>query len=53
MDSGGYLDMPIPTIKYDNLNKYRKIITADHETQKKICTIGYITNNLLIGLDFL
>jgi len=41
--------MSIPTIKYGNLNIYGRILTVDHESQIKIYTISYITNNLLIG----
>ena len=49
MDSDGYLGMPIPTIKHDNLNEYGKILTANHESRRKIHSISYITNSLLIG----
>ena len=42
MNSGGYLGMPIPTIKHDNLNIYERILTADHESWRRICTINYI-----------
>jgi len=52
MDSGGYLGMPILTIKHDNLNRYGKILTANHESWTKICTISYITNSLLIDQYF-
>jgi len=41
--------MPISTIKHENLNKYERILTADHESRKNIRTISYITNSLLIG----
>ena len=41
MDSGRYLDMPIPTIKHVNLNRYERILTADPESRRKICTISY------------
>ena len=44
--------MPIPKIKYDNLNGYGRILTIDHESRKNICIISYITNSLLIGQDF-
>ena len=52
IDSGRYLDIPIPTIKHDNLNGYGRILTADHESWRKIHTISYITNSLLKGQDF-
>ena len=35
MDSGGYLGMTIPTIKYGNLNGYGRILTADHESRRR------------------
>ena len=49
MDGGRYLSMPIPTMKHDNVNEYERILTADHESRRKICTISYITNSLLIS----
>jgi len=45
----GYLDMSIPTIKHDNLNRYGRILTTNPESRRKICTSIYITNSLLIG----
>ena len=41
--------MPIPTIGHDNLNRYRRVLIANHKSQKKIYTISYITNSLLKG----
>ena len=45
MDSGGYLGMLLLIIKHDNLNGYKRILTADHESQRKIYTFSYITNH--------
>ena len=43
--------MSISTIKYGNLNRYGKILTANHQSRKKIRTLNYITSNLLIGKE--
>jgi len=46
MDNGRYLGMPIPIIKHDNLNGYRRILTVDHESQDLYYQLH--SNNLLI-----
>ena len=33
--------MSISIIKHDNLNKYETILTADHKSWRRICTISY------------
>jgi len=40
MDSRRYLDMPIPTMKQDNLNGYERILIVDHKSQRKIAPSG-------------
>jgi len=49
IDSGRYLVLSIPTIKHDNLNRYEKILTANHESRRKIRTNNCITSSFLIG----
>ena len=41
MDNGRNLGMPIPTIKHNNVNGYERILTADHESRRKIHTVSY------------
>jgi len=51
MHNDKYLIMQISTVKYDNLNGYGKILTANHESQRKIRTLNYITNSIIIGRE--
>ena len=42
MNSDGYLGMSIPIINHSNLSRYERILTTDHDSQRKIHAINYI-----------
>ena len=44
----GYPSMPIPIKKRSNPNRYERVVTADHESRRKISSICYSTTDCLL-----